>query len=431
MFLYNTARKINSHIKQYKKRQNGKFLSPCRRIEFVYPPSEGKFVAMTFDDGPTTLPTTSNSDKGLTESLLDTLAEFGAKGTFDVIGTTAKNYPDTEGIIGDFSWSGIHFDHYPKFGEDLNAGAVNQSELIRRIISDGNEITSHTYSHTLFGPMRAIYGQRVHFNTLSDVVEDLKKLHNYMEDSFGYRMTLSRPPHYIDTIPDSSTSYDAYRIMGYNYLAASFDGAGWQPLENYEKVVSAMIELLKLALDADPDCLNGKVIFQKDGCNMNLRTPVTDALPKQLEILRDYGYKVITASQLIELSAFEDFSPSDPRYAYAKDLLAQNKVIGYKNNSFMPERFITKDEFNIMCSPCEIFKVERKLTYADMTQLANDFALSSGIDVYSDKKIGNAMLNIALKHGLNIDDKNLKDNKYVKRADSLELLCALCKKEFI
>lgn len=44
MFLYNIARKANAQIKKYKKMQNGKYLSPCRRIEFVNPPAEGKFV---------------------------------------------------------------------------------------------------------------------------------------------------------------------------------------------------------------------------------------------------------------------------------------------------------------------------------------------------------------------------------------------------
>ena len=87
MILYNMARRVNAEIKKYKKMQNGKFLSPCRRIEFVNPPSDGKFVAMTFDDGPTTMPST-NSTTPLTASLLDSLSKFGAKGTFDVIGTT-------------------------------------------------------------------------------------------------------------------------------------------------------------------------------------------------------------------------------------------------------------------------------------------------------------------------------------------------------
>ena len=121
MFLYNTLRTVNGKIKKYKKKKAGRALSPCRRIEFVYPPSSGKYVAMTFDDGPTRLKTTSDPDKGLTSELLDILSEYGAKGTFDVIGSTGGNYPDKEGPTGDFSWSGVHFDHYPMFCRSLRS----------------------------------------------------------------------------------------------------------------------------------------------------------------------------------------------------------------------------------------------------------------------------------------------------------------------
>ena len=425
MILYNMARRVNAEIKKYKKMQNGKFLSPCRRIEFVNPPSDGKFVAMTFDDGPTTMPST-NSTTPLTASLLDSLSKFGAKGTFDVIGTTHENYPDSPGQMGNFTWSGVHFDHYPKYEDDFAAGAVNQPDLIKKIIDGGHEITSHTYTHTLFGPMRAIYGKRIHFSTLEEVVCDLERLHKYLKDSFNYEMTLSRPPHYIDNIPDGSNSYDAYRIMGYNYMAASFDGAGWQPLDSYEKEVSAMITPLKQALEADPDCLNGKIIFQKDGCNMNLRTPVAEALPKQLKILTDYGYKVITVSELMEKSPFEDVSDKCEEMKYIKSLLKKGHVIGYKNNTFAPERTITTDEFAIMCAEGDIFKVRGALSYKDMASLAREYAFTHSI--LPKNASGNALLDIAMKKGVNIDETKLKDKKTISRLNAAELIWALSEK---
>ncbi|MEG1577429.1 MAG: polysaccharide deacetylase family protein, partial [Oscillospiraceae bacterium] len=88
MFLYSLARKVNGQLKKYKRAQAGKKLSPVRRIEFVAPPVGGRFCAMTFDDGPCAQPPKPWEDgRGLTEVLLDTLKEYGAKGTFDVIGT--------------------------------------------------------------------------------------------------------------------------------------------------------------------------------------------------------------------------------------------------------------------------------------------------------------------------------------------------------
>ncbi len=426
MILYNAARKVNAQIKKYKKNQNGRFLSPCRRIEFVNPPSSGRFVAMTFDDGPTTMPTTSNPQKGLTDTLLDILNSYNAKGTFDVIGTTHENYPDESGNPGDFTWSGMHYDHYPKYEDDLAAGAVNQPELINKILSGNHEITSHTYTHRLFGPMRAIYGKRHHFMTLAEVVNDLEKLHIYMKNNFNYEMKLSRPPHYIDNIPDKSTSYDAYRIMGYNYMAASLDGAGWQPLDSYQKEVDVMIEPLKKALSENSDALNGKIIFQKDGCNMNLRTPVADALNAQLKLLQDYGYKVVTVSELLNLSPFEDVSDKSEYFKHIQKLLEYNHVIGYKNNTFAPDRLITEDEFLIMSSDPKIFKVKKILTYKDMALLARNSMKEKGVEL-TDKKIGNSILDIAMKKGLDIDESKLKDKNKVKRADALEAICELIK----
>jgi peptidoglycan/xylan/chitin deacetylase (PgdA/CDA1 family) len=423
MVLYSLARKVNAQIKKYKKYQNGRYLSPSRRIEFVSPPRTGRFVAMTFDDGPTTLPTTSDPAVGLTESILNTLAKYGAKGTFDIIGTTAENYPDEAGTVGNFTWSGVHFDHYPKFGCDSSAGAVNCPELIKRIIEEGHEITSHTYSHRLFGPMRAVYGQRTHFTDLNQVVTDLERLDTYMLHNFGYKMRLSRPPHYIDRIPDGSDSYDAYRIMGYNYLAASFDGAGWQPLESYEKEVAAMVDPLRRALESNPDALNGRIIFQKDGCNMNLRTPVADGLDAQLRLLAQYGYKVITVSDLLRMSPFEDVSTDCEVLPHIQRLLDMQHTVGYRNNTFAPERYISADEFAIMCADPSLFRDMRTMSYRDMAAIAHTYLESKGIHIRNAS--GNSLLRIAAAKGLSVDESKLKDKKNVKRIDAVELIAAL------
>ena len=71
----------------------------------------------------------------------------------------------------------------------------------------------------LFGPNRMVYGSRAHFHSLGEVVEDLTRLHDLIRDRHGYTLKFSRPPHYIDRIPDGYNSYDAYALMGYDYLA--------------------------------------------------------------------------------------------------------------------------------------------------------------------------------------------------------------------
>lgn len=65
----------------------------------------------------------------------------------------------------------------------------------------------------------------------------------------------------------------------------------------------------------NPDCLCGQIIFQKDGYNMARRSPVADALPKQLALLKEYGYRVVTVSELLTMCPFADLSPESPVFA--------------------------------------------------------------------------------------------------------------------
>ena len=89
------------------------YLSPVRRIERVA--TEERICAMTFDDGPCRLPANPDHFRGkpLTLVLAETLERYGAKGPFDVVGDTSRNYPDKAGKHGYASWGGVAYDHYP------------------------------------------------------------------------------------------------------------------------------------------------------------------------------------------------------------------------------------------------------------------------------------------------------------------------------
>jgi len=107
------------------------------------------------------------------------------------------------------------------------------------------------------------------------VVKDLQALHELVKGVTGFEMKLGRPPHYIDRTADGRDAYDAYRVLGYEYLGASFDGGGWRAsCGDYRKDVEAMVAPLKAALKHDPDSLNGQIIFEKDGYNMSAESPV-------------------------------------------------------------------------------------------------------------------------------------------------------------
>jgi peptidoglycan/xylan/chitin deacetylase (PgdA/CDA1 family) len=337
--LFTVLRRVNGVVKKARRARAGRVVSVCRRVERVCLPGR-RVCAMTFDDGPT---------RGLTEGLLDTLAAFGARATFDVIGSTAENYPDEPGEVGTHFVFGTRYDHYACFGQDSMAGAAACPDLVRRIAREGHELANHGYRHIIFGPSRAVYRPRVCFGSIDEVLADLRRLHALIKELTGKDMTLARPPHYVDNIPGGKTAYDAYAAMGYNYMAASFDGGGWLPSGgDYAAYIEGMVRPLRAALERDPLALSGAIVFQKDGYNMSRRAPIAEALPLQLALLREYGYEVVSVSELLALSPFEDTPPDDPAVAPARRLLAAGRPVAYKNNTLHPGRDTTWRELSAM-----------------------------------------------------------------------------------
>ena len=383
MSLYDLARKAKGKYKEYKKQQAGRYLSPVRRLERVAPISSGRYAAMTFDDGPSAMETNpKRSDRVLSDDLMDTLAKYGAKGTFDVIGTTEYNYPDVAGPIGTFTWGGVAYDHYPDFEKDALAGVKNQPGLTRRMLDEGHELTSHTYRHVLFGQNRIVYGKRKYYQNIRQVIEDLQTLDDLVRDEYGFRIRMSRPPHYIDKTCDGHSAYDAYRYMDYLYMAASFDGGGWQVSGDYQKDVQAMITPLERALASNPDSLNGQINFQKDGCNMSKQTPIADALDQQLKLLYDNGYQIITVSQLIEMSPFEDTGDKDPVHESARRLINAGYCVAYQNNTLQPDRQVTFGELVTMSvAPDKHLKAFRDYVDAGFTAPAEIVARAKAYGV--------------------------------------------------
>ena len=331
-------------------------VSYTRRIERVQ--TGERVVAMTFDDGPMDLPSSPDKFDGrsLTDILLDTLAEYDAKGTFDVVVDTSENYPDVAGKTGQADWGGVKYDHYPDINQDDRGGVVHNPRLVRRILDEGHQITNHSYRHVLFGKKPFVYGKRDHFHGLDEVVADLSRLHSLMQKTYGYTMTMSRPPHYVDRIEGGFSSYDAYDQMGYLYMAASFDGAGWLPLhhgsaqESLQAEAEAMVAPMRHLLAQDPDALAGQIIFQKDGYNMAKRTPVAFALGKQLALLKEYGYRVVSVGELMEESPFTDVGRDDPLFEKLV-ALAKTRAIVFTDNKLRLDDKMTVGELAMLLAP--------------------------------------------------------------------------------
>lgn len=423
MILYQLARKVNKQIKKKRKEWAGRSLSPVRRVEFVAPAQE-RVVAMTFDDGPCMLPPSNAAgDTALTDVLLDILAQYGAHATFDVIGSTAQNYPDEAGKLHSFTWGGMKYDHYPDIRRDEQGGAVACERLIARMIDEGHEISNHGYRHIIFGPMRLVYRSRTSFHTITEVVEDLSTLHELLRSKYGYEIRLSRPPHYIDRIPDGYTSYDAYKRMGYTYMASSFDGGGWiAGSGDYQKDVDAMIAPLRRALEADPDALNGKIIFQKDGYNMSRQTPIADALGPQLALLREYGYQVVSVGELLQRSMFEDLPPQSRNFSYVQALAQDGYCIGYRNNTFQPDRAVTQEELAVMTAPPELFRRDygsrrRNETYRQALEHHPYMRLAKGKKNTVSKK---DLLELCTRMGVTLEHTSFADDARVTRLEAME-----------
>ncbi len=342
------AKKVKHRFEDRIKENTPVYISPVRRIEQVA--TNQRVCAMTFDDGPCRLPCSPDDfgGKPFTLVLAETLEQFGAAGTFDVIGDTSKNYPDKAGKHGSASWGGVAYDHYPDFQKDSDGGVAHCPEIIDRLLSGGHEITSHTWSHILFGKKALVYGSRKHLEGLDPVVEDLKTMDRVMKEKWGYSIALSRPPHYVDGIKGGFSSYDAYGLMGYQYMAASFDGAGWLPLSTYEAEVEATWKPIEKMLHEDPDFFRGQIIFQKDGYNMARRSPIAHGLKKQLELLSEKGYKVVTVSQLLVLSPFRDIMPDTPEGKGASYLLEQGWCPAFRDNTLRIQLPLKRGELAMM-----------------------------------------------------------------------------------
>lgn len=330
-------------------------ISYVRRIERVK--TSEKVCAMTFDDGPMDLPCAPDQFGGeaLTDVLLDTLQEFGAKGVFDVVGDTSENYPDVCGGPGTPTWGGTAFDHYPEFGQDKKGGAANCPRLIDRILNEGHQITNHGYRHIIFGKKPYVYGKRQFQGDLDAVVADMDRLHSLLRDQHGYTMTMTRPPHYVDNIDGTFTAYDACAMMDYQYLAASFDGQGWLPAKTgdvQQAEVREMVDPLRKALEQDEGFFCGQIIFQKDGYNMALRTPVAFGLRQHLELLEKAGYRVITVAELLERSPFADVGAEDKDFEHLREL-QKSRAIAYSDNTLRLDAPMTRGELAMLLAPRE------------------------------------------------------------------------------
>ncbi|WFF02403.1 bifunctional polysaccharide deacetylase/glycosyltransferase family 2 protein [Micromonospora sp. WMMD964] len=214
---------------------------PVLRLDQAEPATRAlpdRTIALTFDDGP---------DPRWTPQILDMLRRHGAQATFFVVGARVNEHP----------------------------------ELVRRILAEGHEIGSHTFTHADLA-------------TVSPWRRDLELslTRKAVAAATGREVTLFRPP--FSSVPAALTDpeYTALRgaaQAGHVAVLADLDTKDWQR-PGSEQIVRA----------ATPKQGRGAVVLMHDGGGDRAQTLA--ALDRLLPALADRGYRFTTVSAGIDAS---------------------------------------------------------------------------------------------------------------------------------
>lgn len=197
-------------------------------------------IALTFDDGP---------DGTWTPRILSELEAAHVPATFFVIGENALTHP----------------------------------ELLKRIVTDGDELGNHTYTH----PNLANAGK-------SETRLELNATQRLVQAYTGRSMTLFRAPYFGDAEP---TTFDELepaleaQQAGYTVVGLHVDPNDWQR-PGADAIVQQVLDQVHSATAGN----TMNVVLLHDGGGDRAQTVA--ALPRIIAALKAQGYTFVTASQL-------------------------------------------------------------------------------------------------------------------------------------
>ncbi|MEP9359701.1 glycosyltransferase [Sphingomonas sp. KR3-1] len=201
-------------------------------------------VALTFDDGP---------DADWTPKILDVLKQKHATATFFLIGENAMADPF----------------------------------LVRRIVDEGNEIGSHTFTHPNLA-LASARGTRIELNATQRLLEAYT----------GRSIRLFRAPYFGDAEPTTADelipALTAQRA-GYTNVGLHVDPNDWQ-----RPGVDAIVNTTLSEVEAGNYDQSGQIILLHDGGGD--RSQTLAALPQIIDGLRAKGYQIVPVSQLAGLT---------------------------------------------------------------------------------------------------------------------------------
>ncbi len=195
-------------------------------------------VALTFDDGP---------DPVWTPKILDILHDKGAPAAFFLLGQQAENYPG----------------------------------VVRRIVAEGHEIGSHTYTHanlSLAGEQRT----RIELDATQRLLQTIT----------GRSTTLFRPPYEADSRPSQLSEVTPLVVaqdLGYITVMESIDPEDWE-----RPGADVILQRVK------QQRRNGSIILLHDAGGD--RSQTVAALPQIIDYLRARGDQIVSIGQLLGLT---------------------------------------------------------------------------------------------------------------------------------
>lgn len=203
--------------------------------------SDPKVIALTFDDGP---------DPTFTPQILDVLGRYDVPATFFAVGAQMLRHP----------------------------------ELVERLVAEGHEVGSHTYSHVNISTMSA------------DMLRlDLNATQRVFQSITGRQMAMFRAPYAVDAnpvTPSEIAPLETVGAMGYITVNMNIDPVDWW-LPNADRIVSDTVEGIAEG--------GGNIVLLHDGGGS--RQATVEALPEIIETLQARGYRFVAVSELIGLNA--------------------------------------------------------------------------------------------------------------------------------
>lgn len=219
----------------------------------------GRRFALTFDDGP---------DPTWTPRILDILRKYRVKATFFLIGQNAEENPG----------------------------------LVRRILAEGHEIGSHSYTHPNLG-----------LASPEQVKLELNATQRLIESVTGRSTTLFRPPYDADSSPTDVTQLAPLELadrMNYVTVLESIDPQDWsRPGE--DEIVSRVRQQLD----------SGTNILLHDGGGD--RSQTVAALPRILDYIQNRGNEVVPLHELVGETT-DQMMPPIPGSRYSLERLASS-----------------------------------------------------------------------------------------------------------